>query len=161
MSWASETNSSVRVTGVSGSLADRLGIAGADSVVLVARVLVGVVFLMSGYGKLTGLEAFAAGLARQGVPFTSLMAPLGAAVEFFGGLALIVGIGTRYAAALLVVFVIVATLISHRFWEFQDAARATQRVQFMKNLAIDGGLLALFLTGGGRLSLDALLNGRR
>ncbi len=161
MSSASQTRTAIRTPGASGSLAEQLGLAGADGVVLVARVLIGVVFLTSGFGKLTGLEAFTASLARQGVPFTTIMAPVGAAVELFGGVALVLGVGTRYAALLMVLFVIVATLISHRFWELEGAVRATQRVQFMKNVAIDGGLLLLFVTGGGRLSLDGLLNGRR
>ncbi len=60
----------------------------------------------------------------------------------------------------MVLFVIVATGISHRFWEFADAARRAQESQFFKNLSIIGGFLLLFVTGGSRFSLDALLRRR-
>ena len=71
------------------------------------------------------------------------------------------GFRTRYASLLMILFVIVATGISHRFWEFADAARRAQESQFFKNLSIIGGFLLLFVTGGGRFSLDALLRRRK
>jgi len=103
-----------------------------------------------------GLDAFAASLARNGIPaaIAPVLAPIGAGVEFVGGLAVVFGLMTRYAAVLMIVFVIVATLISHRFWELQGPDRRTQTVQFAKNVAIIGGFLFAFVTGGGRLSLD-------
>ena len=83
-----------------------------------------------------------------------VLAPIGASVEFFGGLAIVFGLMTRCAALLMIAFVIVATLISHRFWVLQAAERRTQSVHFAKNVAIIGGFLFLFVTGGGRYSLE-------
>jgi putative oxidoreductase len=123
---------------------------------LLGRILLGGIFALSGYGKLMGLSAFAASLEKSGVPLASVMAPVGASVEFFGGLAVVLGIETRYAAVLMIVFVIAATLISHRFWEFQDAARRMQETQFSKNMAIIGGLVVLLAAGGGRLAVERL-----
>jgi putative oxidoreductase len=78
-----------------------------------------------------------------------------APVEFFGGIALILGLATRYVAALLLLFVIIATLSSHRYWEFAEAAaRRAQDNNFYKNLAIMGGLVFAFVTAGGRFSID-------
>jgi putative oxidoreductase len=127
-----------------------------DWLLLLGRILLGGIFVLSGYGKLMGLSAFAASLEQKGVPFASVMALIGAPVEFFGGLAIVLGIETRYAAALMVGFVIVATLISHRFWEYQDAARQMQQTQFVKNVAIIGGFVVLFVQGGGRFTLARL-----
>jgi putative oxidoreductase len=127
-----------------------------DGLLLAARIALGVMFVLSGFNKLMGLEGFAASLVSRGVPMTPVMAPLGAAVEFFGGLAIVFGIQVRYAALLMILFVIVATGISHRFWEFSGAARTMQQSQFLKNLAIIGGFVALFVAGGGRLCLDRL-----
>jgi putative oxidoreductase len=121
---------------------------------LVARCLIGGLFVQGGGVKLMALDAFAASLAKNGVPMADIAAAIGAAVEFGGGLAIVVGLQTRYAAPLMVAFTIIATLISHRFWEFADAARRQQSVQFGKNVAIIGGFLLLFVHGGGRLSLD-------
>jgi putative oxidoreductase len=128
---------------------------GGDLIWLLARCFIGGIFVYSGFGKLTGLEGFAASLAKNGVPMPEVMAVVGGAVEFFGGLAIVLGLKARYAALLMALFTISATLISHRFWEFQDAAMFKgQSVQFMKNVAILGAFLLLFVQGGGRLSLD-------
>jgi putative oxidoreductase len=136
---------------------DRAADAGHDSVLLASRLLLGVIFVISGYGKLTGLEGFAVSLAQQGVPMTSILAPLGAATEFFGGLALVLGIGTRYAALVMVGFTVTATLISHRYWDASEAAARAQQTQFFKNAAIAGGFLAVFVAGAGRWSIDGVL----
>jgi putative oxidoreductase len=134
---------------------DRVAAASGDSILLLARILIGGIFVQSGFGKLMGLDAFAAGLARNGIPaaIAPVLAPIGAGAEFVGGLAVVLGLATRYAAVLMIVFVVVATLISHRFW-LQGAERRTQTVQFAKNIAIIGGFLFAFITGGGRYCLD-------
>jgi hypothetical protein len=76
--------------------------------------------------------------------------------EFFGGIALILGLATRYVVIVMIVFMLVATFSSHRYWEFTDAAvRRAQDSSFYKNLAMLGGFLFLFVAGSGRLSVDA------
>lgn len=129
----------------------------AEFVLLIGRVLLGGIFVLSGWTKLMGLTAFAASLQRNGVPAPQVLAVVGAAVEFFGGLAVVLGLWAHFAALLMVAFVVVATLISHRFWEFDGAARTMQQVNFVKNAAIIGGFLLLTVGGGGRLGLDAML----
>ena len=135
---------------------DRLAAVWNDTICLLGRILIGGIFVQSGFQKLMGLDAFAASLARNGIPaaIAPVLAPIGAGVEFVGGLAVVFGLMTRYAAVLMIVFVIVATLISHRFWALEGAERRAQTVQFAKNVAIIGGFLFLFVTGGGRYSLD-------
>ena len=128
-----------------------------DHLLLVASVALGVIFVVSGYAKLTGMAAFSASLTARGVPMAEFWGPVGAAVEFVGGILVVLGLGTRYAALLPVLFVIVATAISHRFWEFADPREfRTQQSQFFKNLSIFGGFVFLLATGGGRFSIDAL-----
>jgi putative oxidoreductase len=137
-------------------LIDRVAADWGDIICLLGRILIGGIFVQSGFDKLMGLDAFAAGLARRGIPaaVAPVLAPIGATVEFGGGLAMVFGLMTRYAAVLMIAFVIVATLISHRFWALGGAERRTQTVQFAKNVAIIGGFLFAFVTGGGRYSLD-------
>ena len=127
-----------------------------DALLLLGRVLLGGIFVVSGYGKVTGVAAFSASLERRGVPAASVLGLIGACVEFFGGLAIVFGIEVRYAAALMVAFVIVATLISHRFWEFQGEVRTAQTTNFSKNVAIGGGFIILLAAGGGRLALERI-----
>jgi putative oxidoreductase len=131
-----------------------------DLMVLLGRVALGAIFVKSGLQKLMALSVFAASLAGRGVPQSSTWAVIGATVEFVGGILIVTGLRTREASLLMVLFVIVATGISHRYWEFADAARRTQETQFFKNLSIIGGFLVLFATGAGRFSLDALLRRR-
>ncbi len=133
----------------------------ADAMLLLARILLGYIFVLSGWGKLMGLAGFAASLERQGVPASYAFAIIGAAVEFAGGLALIIGIATRYAALALIVFTLAATGIAHRFWEFDEAARRGQAINFNKNMAMVGGLLAMFVAGPGGFSLDRLFASRQ
>jgi putative oxidoreductase len=153
---ASATHREFPASSPAGFGIDGFALRSRDGALLLGRILLGGIFVLSGYGKLMGLSAFAASLERNGVPFASVMAPIGAAVEFFGGVAIVLGIETRYAAALMVAFVIVATLISHRFWEYQDAARQTQQTHFLKNMAIIGGFVLLFAQGGGRFAVARL-----
>jgi putative oxidoreductase len=126
---------------------------------LIARLALGAIFLWSGFGKLSSLSEFTAGMLERGVPFAQIIAPAGASVEFAAALALILGFWTRTAASALAVFTAAATLIAHRFWDFPDQEQRMQTIQFMKNVAIVGGLAALTVTGGGRFSFDRILRG--
>jgi putative oxidoreductase len=132
-----------------------------DVILLLGRLALGAIFVKSGLQKLTALGAFAASLAGRGVPQSSTWAVIGATVEFVGGLLIVTGFRTRDASLLMILFVIVATGISHRYWEFAEAARRLQESQFFKNLAIIGGFLVLAVTGAGRFSVDALLRRRK
>jgi putative oxidoreductase len=128
-----------------------------DPALLVGRLAMGIIFFQSGWAKLGSLSAFSASLTNRGVPFSQFWGPVGAISEFVGGAAIILGLGTRWAAILIVLFVIAASGISHRYWEFvEPAARRLQEGQFYKNLAILGGAIFLFVCGAGRYSLDAL-----
>jgi putative oxidoreductase len=129
-----------------------------DTLLLIGRILIGLIFLRSGSDKLMNIDGFAAGLARNGVPMSTFFAYLGAPVEFISGVTIVFGFGTRYAAVLMTAFVIVATLISHRYWEYTDGAmRRANDINFYKNVAIIGGAFYVFVTGSGRYALDTLL----
>jgi putative oxidoreductase len=132
-----------------------------DVIVLLGRVALGAIFVKSGLQKLMALSAFAASLASRGVPQSSMLAVIGATVEFVGGIMIVTGFRARPASLLMILFVIVATGISHRYWEYADtAARRAQESQFFKNLSILGGFLLLYVCGPGRFSLDTLLRHR-
>ena len=122
---------------------------------LAGRVLMGWIFVESGFRKLTGMDAFIASLTNRRVPYAGVLGWIGAAVEFFGGVALLFGVWTRCAALALIVFVIVATLIGHRYWDITEpAARRMQQSHFWKNVTILGGFVVMLVTGGGRWSVD-------
>ena len=131
-----------------------------DTLLLLGRLALGVIFVTSGFEKLLALDGFAANLAGKGVPLSWFFARLGAGVEFFGGLAIVLGFATRLSSLLMLAFVVVATGISHRYWEFQGAARVAQATNFYKNLGIFGGFFLLFAAGAGRFAIDGLFRRR-
>ena len=137
---------------------DSLAASSADVLLLVGRILLGWIFVCSGYGKIFDIPAYAATFPARGLP--PFLAYIAVPAEFFGGIALILGLATRYVV-LVIVFMLVATFSSHRYWEFTDAAaRRAQDSSFYKNLAILGGFLFLFVVDAGRLSVDAWLRKR-
>lgn len=75
-------------------------------------------------------------------------------IEVGGGALLVLGWQTRRVAWLMIAFVVVATLMAHRFWQFDAAQYANQMNHFLKNAAIVGGLLYAAVMGAGKLSLD-------
>ena len=127
-----------------------------DLALLLGRVAIAALYLPSGFSKLTNLDAFINQIDGRGVPFAPVLAPLGAAIEFLGGLALLVGVHVRLASVGLLIFTILATLIAHRFWEYQGAALRLQQINFFKNVAIAGGFVFLIAHGGGRWCLEQI-----
>jgi putative oxidoreductase len=140
--------------------ADSLAASTSDILLLIGRILLGWIFMRSGYGKIFDIPAYGATFPARGLP--PFLAYIAVPAEFFGGIALILGLATRYVVLVMIVFMLVATFSSHRYWEFTDlAVRRAQDSSFYKNLAILGGFLFLFVGGAGRLSLDAWLRRRR
>lgn len=128
--------------------------AGADVALLVGRILLAAIFIPAGYRHLTESGGFAQYLDAHGTPFSSVVAVIAACVEFFGSLAVLLGLGTRYAAPLMALFALVAALVGHRYWNAEGADYANQYNHFFKDLAIMGGFLVLYAVGPGRWSID-------
>lgn len=126
-----------------------------DVIILLARILLMILFVMSGWSKLTGFDGTVSYLASLGAPMPTVAAGVAVIMEFFVAILLILGFYTRPLAFLFALFVIGTALIGHPFWTMTDeAARAANSVQFFKNLSICGGLLLLSVTGAGRFSVD-------
>ena len=121
---------------------------------LIGRILVSVIFLFSGFGKLTSFSASAAFLASKHFPIPSAMLVGAIIVEIIGGLCLVFGFHTRIAAFIMFLYLIPATLVFHNFWALQGAARGDNEIHFLKNIAIMGGLLMVSAYGPGKLSID-------
>ncbi len=116
---------------------------------LMARLLMAQIFLISGFSKLgAGYAATGAYMQAMGAP--TVLLPLVIALEIGGGLALVLGFQTRWAALALALFCVVAALIFHH-----NLGDRIQSIMFMKNLAMAGGLLLLHGYGPGAFSVDA------
>lgn len=121
---------------------------------LVARVLMSAIFLVSGFAKLTDPAGAQGYMNMVGIPHADVLVYVAGCAEIAGGLALLFGFLTRIGAIGLFVYLIPTTLLFHAFWRVGGAEAKTQMVNFMKNLAIMGGLLAIYAWGPGKYSLD-------
>jgi putative oxidoreductase len=97
-------------------------------------------------------------LGSLGVSNPAFWSTIAIAVEFVVAVALTLGVGTRYGALLGLLYLIVATALAHRYWEYPQAQHLIQYTNFTKNLAIFGGMLFVFVHGAGRFSIDHMLS---
>ncbi|MFT8368513.1 DoxX family protein [Acetobacter papayae] len=129
-----------------------------DTVLLVARLLLSSLFVMMGWGKLTGFSGTIAYMAATGAPLPSLSAVISIVVELGLGALLAFGAFTAPIATLFALYTIVTAFIGHHYWTFSGMERYDMWIHFYKNFSIAGGFLALASAGPGRFSLDTLLN---
>lgn len=118
------------------------------------RLLLSVIFILSGFQKLGGFGGTVAYMASQGLPVPELTAVAVIVVECIGGILVLVGYQTRLVGLVMAVYCIATALVAHAHFGDQS-----QTVNFLKNLAMSGGFLQLFAFGAGAWSLDARTTG--
>ena len=116
---------------------------------LVGRLLLALLFVLSGFQKITGYSGAAGYMASAGLPMIGLLLPLTILIELGGGLLLVIGWQTRWVALIVFLFLIPVTATFHN-----AAVDPTQMVMLLKNAAIMGGMLQLFAFGAGAWSVD-------
>ena len=119
---------------------------------LVVRVLLSFIFIISGWGKITGFSGTADYMASAGMPIPGVLLVAAIIIELGGGLMVLLGWNARWAALAIFLFVIPTTLIFHPFW-IADASQMQNQINFMKNLATMGGMLYIMAYGSGPYSL--------
>jgi putative oxidoreductase len=125
-----------------------------DTIALVGRALIAFLFIPAGVGKLLGFAGAVGYIASKGLPLPEVAAVIAIVIELGLGIALLIGFKTRIVAVVLAVFTIATAIIFHNYWAAPDAMKMMQQINFNKNMAIAGGLLALAAFGPGRLSVD-------
>jgi putative oxidoreductase len=128
-----------------------------DEVLLAARVLLVVLFLVFGWGKLTDYSATVSYMAQTGTPIPPVAALVAIAVEVFVSVAIVLGAWTRQLAVLLTLYTLATAFIAHHFWTMTGDDRLVNMTNFYKNISIMGGFLLLYVTGAGKYSIDAKL----
>jgi putative oxidoreductase len=126
-----------------------------SQMLLVGRTLLALIFLVAGIRKLMALAGTVGYFTKLGMPMPEVMAWLAIIIEIGGAVLLIVGWQTRRVAWVMIIFVLIATFMAHRFWQFDAAQYANQMNHFLKNVAIIGGMLYIIVFGPGTLSVDA------
>lgn len=118
---------------------------------LIARILMPILFITAGWGKITGYAATQQYMEAMGVPGALL--PLTILLEFGGGLGILFGLLTRTTAIITAVFTILTAFLFH-----SNFAEGVNSLMFLKNISIAGGYLMLFITGPGAYSIDRAIN---
>ena len=122
---------------------------------LLGRILISIVFILGGIGKIFGFSMEEGMVAAKHLPLPAVALGIALVIELIGGLAILLGLFTRFTAWILFLYLIPTTLLFHNFWAMQGMDRIDNMVHFEKNLAIMGSLLVLAAFGPGALSVDS------
>jgi putative oxidoreductase len=125
-----------------------------DTLALIGRLVLAWFFVPAGWGKIAGFAGTVAYATSAGLPMPQVGVAVGLLIELLGGLMLLVGFKTRWAALALAVFSVAAAFFFHNFWTLPEAQQGMQQLNFTKNLAIAAGLLAFAAFGPGRFSIE-------
>ena len=125
-----------------------------NTAALVGRILLVLMFLTSGFGKVTGFEGTVGYIASKHLPLPQVGAIIAILCELGAGILLLVGFKARWAALVLAIFTLAAGILFHDYWNADAAAKMGQQINFWKNVSITGGMLMVFAFGPGRYSLD-------
>jgi putative oxidoreductase len=128
-----------------------------DGLVLLARVLLSLLFIIFGWQKLVGFSGAVAYMTSMGLPAAALAAAIAVFAELGFGIAIAAGFLTRPVAILTALYTLATAFIAHRYWMMTGMDHYTNMVNFYKNVSIVGGALFLFTTGPGKYSLDAVM----
>jgi putative oxidoreductase len=128
-----------------------------DEVLLAARILLVVLFLVFGWGKLTGYSGTVGYMAQTGAPIPPVAALVAIAVEFFVSIAVVLGVWTGPLAVLLALYTLATAFIGHHYWTMTGDDQYANMTNFYKNISIIGGFFLLYVTGAGKYSIDAKL----
>ncbi len=139
------------------SYTDGIAAGMSDALLLVGRVLLVLVLFLFAWDK----SPTPGYLSSLGLPNPAFWSVVAITVEFIVALTLILGVATRYGALLGLLYIIIATALAHRYWQYPQAQQLAQYTNFTKNIAIFGGLLVAFVNGAGRFSIDRMLSGKR
>lgn len=122
---------------------------------VVGRVLLALMFILSGFGKLNDIQGTAGFIASGGLPAPAVLAVVVGAFEMLGGIALVLGYQVRVAGLALAFFTVAASIVFHAYWSVPAAQQFVTQLLFMKNMSVAGGMLLVSALGAGPLSLDA------
>lgn len=120
---------------------------------LIGRILLSTIFIMSGFHKIFSWEQTSEQMSNEGMVLVPLFLVGAILCEIGGGLSVLLGCWARVGAMVLIAFLIPTTLIFHDFWTYQGEEQQSQMINFMKNLAIMGGLMLVVGFGAGPISV--------
>jgi putative oxidoreductase len=121
---------------------------------VVGRVMLCTIFLLAAGNDIFKFSGVTQMMQTVGIPAPPLMLAGAIMFSIVGSLLVIVGYQARVGAAMLLVFLVLASFYFHAFWKLEGEAQQMQMIHFMKNLSMAGAMLFIMANGSGPLSLD-------
>lgn len=121
---------------------------------LLARVLLSLIFLMSGISKIFNFGQTASYMGNVGLPMPEILLVATIVIEVVGAVMIVLGWGARWAGLIIFLWLIPTTFLFHAFWDVPPDRMRSEMNSFMKNIAIMGGMLYIWAFGSGPFSLD-------
>lgn len=128
---------------------------GKDEILLAARILLVLLFLVFGWDKITDYSGTVQYMIHVGAPLPQLATVIAIIMEVFASIAIVIGVATRPLTILFAIYTLGTGLIAHHYWSMTGMARFENEINFYKNISIIGAFLLLYVTGPGRYSLEA------
>lgn len=125
-------------------------------VALAGRILLALIFVFAGYGKIWTTAATAASMASHGIPLSGILVYGVIVLELIGGLMLMFGFYARWVAAALFLYTLALALIFHAYWAMPAVDVRIQHGFFLEHISMMGGMLMIVALGAGPWSLDTL-----
>ena len=125
-----------------------------DTLALIGRILIAYLFIPAGFLKIMGFGGTVGYITSAGLPLPEVAAVIAIIIELGLGIALLLGFKTRWTAIVMAIFTVATALFFHKYWSAPEAMKMMQQINFNKNIAIAGGLLAFAAFGAGRFSID-------
>ena len=128
---------------------------GKDEILLAARILLVLLFLVFGWDKITNYSGTVQYMIHVGAPLPQLATIIAIVMEVFASIAIVIGIATRPLTIIFAIYTLGTGLIAHHYWSMTGMARFENEINFYKNISIIGAFLLLYVTGPGRYSVES------
>lgn len=125
-----------------------------DTISLVGRVLISLIFISAGFNKIINFSDAAAYITSQGLPYPSVLAFIAIIFELGGGLMVFLGWKTRVGACMLFILTIPVTFVFHSFWTVEPTIITHEAQNFLRNFCVIGATLYVIAYGAGNFSFD-------
>lgn len=125
-----------------------------NSLILISRVALSLIYLWAGYRKVFNWNQTKKYMRSRQIIGISILLPIAVTMQIAGSLSLCLGFYARLGAAALVLFTLPSTILMHGFWNFSGEKENGEKIHFLKDIAIVGGLLLFILLGAGRYAIN-------
>ncbi|MBU6383461.1 MAG: DoxX family protein [Verrucomicrobia bacterium] len=121
---------------------------------LIGRVLISGMFLWAAYEKITHWDKTATYMRTKNIPYLNILLPVGLGIKIIGGLMVLLGWHAHVGALLLLILCIASVLRMHNWWKKQGAEREMEKLFFLKDVAVIGGLFMILALGAGHFGVN-------